>query len=84
MGPADGITPGPNREAYTFRLTLIGILRAAQAKRPRTKWATKIQETTSPSAEGGGRQAACNGEISLLFPRRGKYRDSALTGLCRG
>lgn len=52
MGPADGITPGPNREAYTFRLTLIGILRAAQAKRPRTKWATKIQQTTSPSAEG--------------------------------
>lgn len=82
MGPADGITPGPNREAYTFRLTLIGILRAAQAKRPRTKWATKIQQTTSPSAEG--RQAACNGETSLLFPRRGKHTDSALTGLCRG
>lgn len=51
-GPADGITPGPNREAYTFRSTLIGILRAAQAKRPRTKWATKIQQTTSPPAEG--------------------------------
>lgn len=52
MGPADGITPGPNREAYTFRFTLIGILRATQAKRPRTKWATKIQQTTSLSAEG--------------------------------
>lgn len=65
MRLADGITLGSNREAHAFRLTLTGILNSS-TRRPRTKWATKIEQTTSSSAKREA-EAASSRETSLLF-----------------
>lgn len=60
---ADGITPGSNREAYTFRLTLIGILNGSAGKEAKDQTGHKNSANHFSLSQGGGRYAAATEKL---------------------